>query len=434
MSKNITVIGAGYVGLVTALCLAEIGHNVIVIEQDKEKISKLENGDPIIYEPQLKELLKKHLKAKNIFFTNSYAQALKNRKICILAVGTPYDELTQKSDLTFVDKALSDVLHNISDDILIVNKSTVPLNTAQNMQNIIDKHEPKYRVSVASNPEFLSQGRAVKDFMNPRRIVVGTGSKADEDLLIELYKPFIDQGYPFVATDIASSELIKYAANSFLALKVAYINEIAELAANYSANINDISLALGLDERIGDRFLSPGPGYGGSCFPKDTKALIGIAKKFRTDLSIVKSVVNSNTKRKLLLTKKVDEILNNKLKNKIITFLGVTFKPNTDDMREASSIPMIKYLDKKNSYIRYYDPSGEKREFKNLKNVKYCKNILTACKNSDLIILHTEWNDFKFLNFKKLTKKSNFKIFDMRNIYSPTKMKNLKINYFGIGR
>ena len=169
-------------------------------------------------------------------------------------------------------------------------------------------------------------------------------------------------------------------------------------------------------------------------FSQRHKALIGIAKKFKTDLSIVKSVVNSNTKRKLLLTKKVDEILNNKLKNKIITFLGVTFKPNTDDMREASSIPMIKYLDKKNSYIRYYDPSGEKREFKNLKNVKYCKNILTACKNSDLIILHTEWNDFRFLNFKKLTKKSNFKIFDMRNIYSPTKMKNLKINYFGIGR
>ena len=193
-------------------------------------------------------------------------------------------------------------------------------------------------------------------------------------------------------------------------------------------------MGMGSDKRIGDRFLRAGPAYGGSCFPKDTRALIDTAKKFKTNLSIIKSVVSSNDKRRLLLTKKVDKILNGKFKNKIITFLGVTFKPNTDDMREASSIPMIKYLNKKNSNIRYFDPSGEKDEFKKLKNVEYCKNISSACFNSDLVILHTEWNDFKLLNFKKLVKKTKFKIFDMRNIYSPSKMKNLKINYFGIGR
>ena len=193
-------------------------------------------------------------------------------------------------------------------------------------------------------------------------------------------------------------------------------------------------MGMGSDKRIGDRFLRAGPAYGGSCFPKDTRALINTANKFKTNLSIIKSVVSSNDKRRLLLTKKVDKILNGKFKNKTITFLGVTFKPNTDDMREASSIPMIKFLNRKNSNIRYYDPSGEKDEFKKLKNVKYCKNISSACFNSDLVILHTEWNDFKLLNFKKLIKKTKFKIFDMRNIYSPSKMKNLKINYFGIGR
>ena len=201
-----------------------------------------------------------------------------------------------------------------------------------------------------------------------------------------------------------------------------------------NVDIKDISMGMGSDKRIGDRFLRAGPAYGGSCFPKDTRALIDTAKKFKTNLSIIKSVVSSNDKRRLLLTKKVDKILNGKFKNKIITFLGVTFKPNTDDMREASSIPMIKFLNKKNSNIRYYDPSGEKDEFKKLKNVEYCKDISSACFNSDLVILHTEWNDFKLLNFKKLVKKTKFKIFDMRNIYSPSKMKNLKINYFGIGR
>ena len=228
--------------------------------------------------------------------------------------------------------------------------------------------------------------------------------------------------------------MIKYASNSFLATKISFINEIANLSEKTGTDIKDISLGMGLDQRIGDRFLRAGPGYGGSCFPKDTKALIDIGNKFKTNMSIVKTVVSSNNNRKTFLIEKIKSILNNKLKNKKITFLGVTFKPNTDDMREASSISMINYLRKKNCKITYYDPSGQKKEFSNLKNVKYSSSINSACLKADLIIIHTEWNEFKLLNFKKLIKKTNFKIFDMRNLYSPKKMKKFNIKYFGIGR
>jgi UDPglucose 6-dehydrogenase len=246
--------------------------------------------------------------------------------------------------------------------------------------------------------------------------------------------PITKKNSRYFNTSRRSAELIKYASNAFLATKISFINELANLSEKAGVDIKDISLGMGSDQRIGERFLRAGPAYGGSCFPKDTRALIDTAKKFKTDLSIVNSVVKSNEKRKIFLTKRLEKILTNKLKNKVITFLGVTFKPNTDDMREASSIPMIKYLNKQNSKIRYYDPTGEKNEFKKLKNVKYCNNISSACLKSDLIVLHTEWNDFRLLNFKKIVKKDNFKIFDMRNIYSPIKMKNQKIDYFSIGR
>ncbi len=228
--------------------------------------------------------------------------------------------------------------------------------------------------------------------------------------------------------------MIKYASNAFLATKISYINELSNLCEKTGVDIKEVSNGMGSDQRIGERFLRAGPAYGGSCFPKDTRALIDTAKKFNTNLSIVKSVVKSNNQRKYLLLKKVIKILNGKLKNKVITFLGVTFKPNTDDMREASSIPMINFFKKKNCDIRYYDPSGEKKEFKKIKNVKFCKDIKSACLKSDLIIIHTEWNDFKLLNFKNLVRKKNFAIYDMRNLYSPVKMKKTKIKYFGIGR
>jgi len=431
---KLCMIGTGYVGLVSGVCFSDLGNTVYCVDKDEDKINLLNKGNIPIYEPGLEEILKRNYKQKRLIFTSDLKRAVSNSDIIFICVGTPTKKNNNSADLKYVFSVVNELKKIIARYKIIITKSTVPVTTGDKIEKILSQLKKKKLIDVVSNPEFLREGEAIRDFTNPDRVIIGTDSKKANRILKNLYTPIVKKNSRYFHTSRKGAELIKYASNAFLATKISFINELANLCEKTNVDIKDISTGMGLDQRIGDRFLRAGPAYGGSCFPKDTKALIGIAKKFKTDLSIVKSVVNSNTKRKLLLTKKVDEILNNKLKNKIITFLGVTFKPNTDDMREASSIPMIKYLDKKNSYIRYYDPSGEKREFKNLKNVKYCKNILTACKNSDLIILHTEWNDFRFLNFKKLTKKSNFKIFDMRNIYSPTKMKNLKINYFGIGR
>ena len=431
---KLCMIGTGYVGLVSGVCFSDLGNTVYCVDKDEDKINLLNKGNIPIYEPGLEEILKRNYKQKRLIFTSDLKKAVSNSDIIFICVGTPTKKNNNSADLKYVFSVVNELKNIITRYKIIITKSTVPVTTGDKIEKILYQLKKKKLIDVVSNPEFLREGEAIRDFTNPDRVIIGTDSKKANRILKNLYTPIVKKNSRYFHTSRKGAELIKYASNAFLATKISFINELANLCEKTNVDIKDISTGMGLDQRIGDRFLRAGPAYGGSCFPKDTKALIGIAKKFKTDLSIVKSVVNSNTKRKLLLTKKVDEILNNKLKNKIITFLGVTFKPNTDDMREASSIPMIKYLDKKNSYIRYYDPSGEKREFKNLKNVKYCKNILTACKNSDLIILHTEWNDFRFLNFKKLTKKSNFKIFDMRNIYSPTKMKNLKINYFGIGR
>ena len=431
---KLCMIGTGYVGLVSGVCFSDLGNTVYCVDKDKNKINLLNKGNIPIYEPGLEEILKRNYKQKRLIFTSDLKKAVSNSDIIFICVGTPTKKNNNSADLKYVFSVVNELKKIIARYKIIITKSTVPVTTGDKIEKILSQLKKKKLIDVVSNPEFLREGEAIRDFTNPDRVIIGTDSKKANRILKNLYTPIVKKNSRYFHTSRKGAELIKYASNAFLATKISFINELANLCEKTNVDIKDISTGMGLDQRIGDRFLRAGPAYGGSCFPKDTKALIGIAKKFKTDLSIVKSVVNSNTKRKLLLTKKVDEILNNKLKNKIITFLGVTFKPNTDDMREASSIPMIKYLDKKKSYIRYYDPSGEKREFKNLKNVKYCKNILTACKNSDLIILHTEWNDFRFLNFKKLTKKSNFKIFDMRNIYSPTKMKNLKINYFGIGR
>lgn len=413
MGKDIAVVGAGYVGLVSGLCLAEIGHNVVIIEQDKDKVKKLNNGQSTIYEPQLAELLVKNLKENKIFFTSDYKDALKNKEICILAVGTPYDEIKKCSNLTYLYNAVGDILANITSDILIVNKSTVPLGTAHNIIELITKTKVKYKVLVASNPEFLSQGRAVKDFMHPRRIVIGTNDIKAEKLLTELYKPFIDQAYPFVATDISSSELIKYAANSFLALKVAYINEVAELATNYHANINDISLALGLDERIGDRFLNPGPGYGGSCFPKDSRALKLSAKKAKLDLPIIENIDYSNELNIKKIAHKIGSfIAKNKIKK--ISFLGVAFKAGTDDIRDSQTLKIINHLKTLdlNLQIKVNDPFAlAKLEADNYFQKE--EDINKAISNSELICVMTEWSEFNDI----LTEIYDGKIIiDLRNL------------------
>ena len=431
---KLCMIGTGYVGLVSGVCFSDLGNTVYCVDNDKKKIDLLNSGIVPIYEPGLEEILKKNFKQKRLIFTSDLKKAVKNSDIIFICVGTPTKKNSNSADLKFVFKVARDLKKVITKYKIIITKSTVPVTTGDKIERILVRLKNKKLVDVVSNPEFLREGEAIRDFSYPDRVIIGTESKKANRILKSLYSPITKKNSRYFNTSRRGAELIKYASNAFLATKISFINELANLSEKAGVNVKDISSGMGSDQRIGERFLRAGPAYGGSCFPKDTRALIDTAKKFKTELSILNSVVTSNEKRKVLLTKRLEKILKNKIKNKVVTFLGVTFKPNTDDMREASSIPMIKYLNKKNAKIRYYDPSGEKNEFKKLKNVRYCQNISSACLKSDLIVLHTEWNDFRFLNFKKLIKKDNFKIFDLRNIYSPPKMKNHKINYFSIGR
>jgi len=431
---KICMIGTGYVGLVSGVCFSDLGNTVYCVDKNKDKIDLLKKGIVPIYEPGLEEVLKRNSIKKRLIFTSNLNKAVNNSDIIFICVGTPTKKNTNSADLKYVFKVVNQLKKIISSYKIIVTKSTVPVTTGDKIEKILINLKKKKLVDIVSNPEFLREGEAISDFLSPDRVIIGTNSNKANIKMKSLYMPIIKKNSRYFNTSRRGAELIKYASNAFLATKISYINELANLCEKAGVDIKDVSQGMGSDMRIGERFLRAGPAYGGSCFPKDTRALIDTGKKFKTDLTIVKSVISSNDKRKLLLTKRLVEILRGNLKNKIITFLGVTFKPNTDDMREASSIQMIKYLNKKKSTIRYYDPSGEKNEFKKLKNVKYCKDIFSACLNSDLIVIHTEWNDFKLLNFKKIVKKNKFKIFDMRNIYSPKKMKKLNIDYYGIGR
>ena len=431
---KLCMIGTGYVGLVSGVCFSDVGNQVYCVDKNKKKIDLLNNGKVPIYEPGLEEILKKNHRQKRLIFTSDLKKAVDNSDIIFICVGTPTKKNSNSAELKYVFNVARELKKIIKSYKIIITKSTVPVTTGDKIENILSNLKKKKLVDVVSNPEFLREGDAIRDFIYPDRVIIGTDSNKANKVLKSLYLPIIKKTSRYLKTSRRGAELIKYASNAFLATKISFINEIANLCEKTGIDVKDISFGMGSDQRIGDRFLRAGPAYGGSCFPKDTRALIDIGKKFNTNLSIVKSVILSNENRRLLSIKKVTQIVNNNFNNKIITFLGVTFKPNTDDMRESSSLSMIKYLNKKKCKIRYYDPSGEKVEFKNLKNVNYYENLSNACLNSDLIILHTEWNEFKSLNFKKLVKKRNFKIYDMRNLYSPDKMRKLNIKYFSVGR
>ena len=311
----------------------------------------------------------------------------------------------------------------------------MPVTTGDEIEKILlKKKSNKNKFSVVSNPEFLREGEAIRDFIFPDRIVVGSNDKKSNRTMNNLYAPLISKGAQYIHTSRRAAELIKYSSNAFLATKITFINEIANLCEKTGINVEDISIGMGLDKRIGSRFLRAGPGYGGSCFPKDTKAIISTADKFKINLSVIKSVIKSNENRSNFLLNKVYKILNNKIKNKKITFLGVTFKANTDDMRDSSSLKMIPALSKKGAKINYFDPTGLKKELSKIKNVFYVDNIKESVKGSDLVIIHTEWNDFKSINFKSLVKGKKFIIFDMRNIYSSTKIKDQGLKYYSVGK
>ncbi len=431
---KICVIGTGYVGLVTGVCFADLGNTVHCVDTDIHKIKKLNYGSVPIFEPGLEELVKKCHKDKRLIFTTDLKKSVTYSDIIIVSVGTPTIKKTNSVNLKYVYKVIKDIRSYIKKFKVIIIKSTVPVTTGDRVEKIINSKVGRKLFEVVSNPEFLREGEAIRDFKYPDRIIIGTENKRVAKILANLYDPIIKKGAIYFNTSRKSAELIKYASNGFLATKISFINELANLCEKIGINTEDISVGMGLDKRIGSRFLRIGPAYGGSCFPKDTRALVTTGEKFKTDLSIVRSVIKSNENRRSLLTKRIYEIMSNKLKNKIITFLGVTFKANTDDMRMSSSLFMIPNLLKKGAIIRYSDPSGKKKEFDKYGKVSFYSNVAKACLKSDLIVIHTEWNEFKLLEFKKIVKKSNFKIYDMRNLYSSKLMKKNKINYFSIGK
>jgi UDPglucose 6-dehydrogenase len=427
------MIGTGYVGLVSGTCFSELGNDVICVDRDLKKVADLKKGIIPIYEPGLDELVVKNQNNKRLKFSTDLKDSILKSDIVFICVGTPAKKNGNGADLSQIYNVAKEIRTSISKFKIIITKSTVPVTTGDEIEKIISQKVSKKLFSVVSNPEFLREGEAIRDFIYPDRVVIGTNDVKSNKILKNLYSPLISKGTKYINTSRRAAELIKYASNAFLATKITFINELANLCEKINVNIEDISIGMGLDKRIGGRFLRAGPAYGGSCFPKDTKAITATADKFKTDLSVIKSVIKSNKNRSLLLLKRVFQILNGNIKNKKICFLGVTFKANTDDMRDSSSLFMIPSLIKKGAKVNYFDPTGEKSNFKKLKNVNYSNDIKIAVKDADLIIIHTEWNDFKSINFKKDVKKKKFIIFDMRNIYSASKMKEMKIKYFSVG-
>ena len=431
---KICMVGAGYVGLVSGACFADLGNTVWCVDKNKQKINELNNTKIPIFEPGLKDLIYKNFSSGRLIFTSDLRSAVKNSDIIFICVGTPTLKKSRSADLRNIFEVVGQISKCIDRFKIIVTKSTVPVSTGDKIERMISKRKKKILFEVISNPEFLREGEAIRDFRFPDRIVVGSNNKKATSKLKSLYEPLIKKGAKFFSTSRRGAEMIKYASNAFLATKISFINEIANLCEKINVDVEEVSIGIGLDQRIGARFLRAGPAYGGSCFPKDTKALTVTGDMYKTDLSIIKSVIKSNEKRKILLTTRVKRILSNKIKNKKISFLGVTFKPNTDDMRQSTSLTMIPFLSKKGAKITYYDPTGKKNEFSSLKNVSFCNSINNACNNVDLVIIHTEWEEFKALDFKKLSKKKKFKIFDIRNLYSVKDMKKKGFNYYSIGR
>jgi len=431
---KLCMIGTGYVGLVSGVCFADLGNEVICVDKNINKIKSLQNSVMPIYEPGLEELVNKNIKNKRLSFSNNLNLSIKKSDIIFICVGTPTKKGGGNADLSQIFSVAKEIRKSINKFKIIITKSTVPVTTGDEIEKIIKQKVSKNNFSIVSNPEFLREGEAIRDFTYPDRIVIGSNDTKSNKVLKNLYSPLISKGANYIHTSRRAAELIKYASNAFLATKITFINEIANLCEKTGVNVDDISIGMGLDKRIGSRFLRAGPAYGGSCFPKDTKAITSTADKFRIDLSVIKSVIKSNENRSNLLLKRVYEILKNKVKNKKISFLGVTFKANTDDMRDSSSLTMIPMLSKKGAIIKYFDPTGYKKDFKKYKKVEFIMSIDKCIEKSDLIIIHTEWNDFKSLNFKRLLKNKKSIIYDMRNLYSPDKMRKLGIKYFSVGR
>ncbi len=428
---RIAVVGCGYVGLVSGSCFANLGHSVTCVDIDVHKIAMLKKGIIPIYEPGLEELIRENVKKKSLAFTADLKGAVRQSEVIFIAVGTP-PKANGEADLSFVENVARTIAREIHSYKLIVEKSTVPVQTGEWIRQTLLRHAKKGAAfDVASNPEFLREGSAVSDFMNPDRIILGVESKRAKDILLDLYQPLKSN---IVVTDIKSAEIIKHASNSFLAAKISFINAISRICDLAKADVEQVAIGMGLDRRIGKDFLNAGIGFGGFCFPKDLAAFIRIAEKLGYDFELLKTVQKINEDQKELFVKKIEEAIWN-INSKTIGVLGLSFKPNTDDMRYAPSVDILSSLQSHGAQIKVYDPHAMQRAKGILKDVVFCKDSYSVCRNSDCLVILTEWNEFKELDLKKVKKLlSQPVIIDGRNIYDPKKMKALGFRYFSIGR
>ncbi len=431
---NICVVGTGYVGLVTGACFAEFGVNVVCVDKDEKKISDLQNGIIPIYEPGLEEMVKKNLKEKRLHFVTDIGKAVRKALVILVAVGTP-SKKDGSADLSYIDEVAESIAENMDGYKVIVTKSTVPVGTGERIKKVISKKQrEKVDFDVVSNPEFLREGSAIEDFMRPNRVVIGAESAHAVAIMKDLYTPLYLIETPFVITNIATAEMIKYASNAFLATKVSFINEIANLCEKVGADVHMVAKGMGLDQRIGPKFLHPGPGFGGSCFPKDTLAITKIAKEHGYNLEIVEAVINVNNRQRELMVTKIKKTLG-VIKGKTLGILGLSFKPNTDDIRESPAIEITKALQKEGAILKVYDPAAMNAARGVLKEVVYCNKPYEAAEGADAIILLTEWNQLRNLELDKIKKLMKKPVFiDLRNVYNSAKMKEMGFIYVGVGR
>jgi UDPglucose 6-dehydrogenase len=431
---KICMIGSGYVGLVTGVCLAEFGMEIICVDKDKAKIEMMRKGQSPFYEPGLDDVMAKNMKEGRLSFSTDLGQGVKASQVIFIAVGTPASN-DGSPDLSQVAAVAKEIAAYMTDYKIIVLKSTVPVGTGKWLKGVITEAVKRgVPFDMVSNPEFLREGAAVEDFFRPDRIVIGAESERAVEVMKEIYNAFYLIEAPFVITTIEAAELIKYASNAFLAAKISFINEIANLCEHVGADVHDVARAMGLDGRIGKKFLHPGPGFGGSCFPKDTHALVHIGRKYNCEMEIVQSTIQVNERQKQRMIEKIEEMVGG-VRGKTIGILGLAFKPNTDDMREASSISIIQGLQKKGARIRAYDPEAMEEAKKVLQEVIYCTGAYEVAEGSNALVLLTEWNQFRLLDLERIKGLLKEPVFiDLRNVYEPRQMHELGFRYCGVGR
>tara|TARA_B100001250_G_scaffold267357_1_gene230611 strand:- start:435 stop:1739 length:1305 start_codon:yes stop_codon:yes gene_type:complete len=433
---KVTVLGCGYVGLVSGVCFAEFGVNVVCCDLDKEKIDKLMKANVPIYEPGLESLLKKNINENRLSFSYNLGDSIPSSDLIFIAVGTPARRGDGHADLSYVYQAAEDLAPLLEGYTVVVDKSTVPVGTARNVKKIISDLNPDADFDVASNPEFLREGAAISDFMRPDRVVIGVENKRSENLLRELYRPTNLIEAPIISTDLESAELIKYASNAFLATKISFINEMSMICEKTGADIHAVARGMGLDNRIGRKFLHPGPGYGGSCFPKDTKALTRIANDNGISSRIVETVIEVNEIQKMRMIEKICHAIGENADTKKIAILGLTFKPETDDMRDAPSLTILPELIKRGIKINAHDPKGVEEAKKILpSSVEYFDDIYKSMEGTDAVVLMTEWNVYRNMDMLIVKEKLNTPVFiDLRNVYEPKEMQDYGFDYFSVGR